>query len=81
LLQLFRLLPWEHRDLSEATSIEVCSGCPGTSSGLEFGPTETLPPVGAISPRHARPEELKQRTIDRVRRFLKAHVPMRAAAQ
>jgi hypothetical protein len=27
------------------------------------------------------PEELKQRTIDRVRRFLKAHVPMRAAAQ
>jgi len=27
------------------------------------------------------PDELKQRTIDRVRRFLKAHVPMRAAAQ
>jgi len=27
------------------------------------------------------PEELKQRTIDRVRHFLKAHVPMRAAAQ
>ena len=27
------------------------------------------------------PEELKQRTIDRVRRFLKAHIPMRAAAQ
>ena len=27
------------------------------------------------------PEELKQRTIDRVRRFLKEHVPMRAAAQ
>jgi hypothetical protein len=27
------------------------------------------------------PEELKQRTIDRVRRFLKALVPMRAAAQ
>ena len=27
------------------------------------------------------PEELRQRTIDRVRRFLKAHVPMRAAAQ
>src|SRR5215475_491701 len=27
------------------------------------------------------PAELKQRTIDRVRRFLKAHVPMRAAAQ
>jgi hypothetical protein len=27
------------------------------------------------------PEDLKQRTIDRVRRFLKAHVPMRAAAQ
>jgi pimeloyl-ACP methyl ester carboxylesterase len=27
------------------------------------------------------PEELKQRTIDRVRSFLKAHVPMRAAAQ
>jgi hypothetical protein len=26
------------------------------------------------------PEELKQRTIDRVRRFLKAHVPMHAAA-
>jgi hypothetical protein len=26
------------------------------------------------------PEELKQRTIDRVRRFLQAHVPMRAAA-
>ncbi len=26
------------------------------------------------------PEELKQRTIDRVRRFLKAHVPMRTAA-
>ena len=26
------------------------------------------------------PEELKQRTIDRVRRFLKTHVPMRAAA-
>jgi len=23
------------------------------------------------------PEDLKQRTIDRVRRFLKAHVPMR----
>ena len=27
------------------------------------------------------PEDLKQRTIDRVRSFLKAHVPMRAAAQ
>jgi len=27
------------------------------------------------------PEDLRQRTIDRVRRFLKAHVPMRAAAQ
>ena len=27
------------------------------------------------------PEELRQRTIDRVRRFLKAHIPMRAAAQ
>ena len=27
------------------------------------------------------PEELKQRTIDRVRRFLRAHIPMRAAAQ
>ena len=27
------------------------------------------------------PEDLKQRTIDRVRRFLKAHMPMRAAAQ
>ena len=27
------------------------------------------------------PEELKQRTIDRVRSFLRAHVPMRAAAQ
>jgi len=27
------------------------------------------------------PEDLKQRTIDRVRRFLKAHIPMRAAAQ
>jgi len=26
------------------------------------------------------PAELKQRTIDRVRRFLQAHVPMRAAA-
>jgi hypothetical protein len=27
------------------------------------------------------PEELEQRTIDRVRRFLRAHIPMRAAAQ
>ena len=27
------------------------------------------------------PEELRQRTIDRVRCFLKAHFPMRAAAQ
>jgi len=27
------------------------------------------------------PEELKQRTVNRVRSFLKAHVPMRAAAQ
>ena len=27
------------------------------------------------------PEELRQRTIDRMRRFLKAHIPMRAAAQ
>jgi len=27
------------------------------------------------------PEELKQRTIERVRRFLRTHVPMRAAAQ
>jgi hypothetical protein len=27
------------------------------------------------------PEELKQRTIDRVRHFLQAHIPMRAAAQ
>jgi hypothetical protein len=27
------------------------------------------------------PEELRQSTIDRVRRLLKAHVPMRAAAQ
>ena len=27
------------------------------------------------------PEELKQRTIDCVRRFLQAHIPMRAAAQ
>ena len=27
------------------------------------------------------PAELKERTIDRVRRFLRAHTPMRAAAQ
>ena len=27
------------------------------------------------------PAELKERTIDRVRTFLKSHVPMRAAAQ
>ena len=27
------------------------------------------------------PEELRKRTIDQVRRFLKAHIPMRAAAQ
>ena len=27
------------------------------------------------------PEELRQRTITRVRNFLKSHVPMRAAAQ
>ena len=27
------------------------------------------------------PEELRQRTINKVRTFLKAHVPMRAAAQ
>lgn len=27
------------------------------------------------------PEELKQRTIDRVRRFLRAQIPMRAAAR
>jgi hypothetical protein len=27
------------------------------------------------------PPELKERTIDRVRSFLKAHVPMKAAAQ
>lgn len=27
------------------------------------------------------PEELRQRTIDRVRRFLKTQIPMRAAAQ
>ena len=27
------------------------------------------------------PEELRQRTIDRVRRYLKVHIPMRAAAQ
>jgi hypothetical protein len=27
------------------------------------------------------PEELRQRTIDRVHRFLKPHIPMRAAAQ
>ena len=27
------------------------------------------------------PPELKQRTIERVRRFLRSHVPMRAAAQ
>ena len=27
------------------------------------------------------PEELKQRTIDRVRRFLRARIPLRAAAQ
>jgi hypothetical protein len=27
------------------------------------------------------PEELRQRTIDRVRRFLKTYIPMRAAAQ
>jgi hypothetical protein len=27
------------------------------------------------------PMELKERTIDRVRRFLRAHIPMRAAAQ
>jgi len=27
------------------------------------------------------PEKLRQRTIDRVRRFLKEHMPMRAAAQ
>jgi hypothetical protein len=27
------------------------------------------------------PEELERRTIDQVRRFLKVHVPMRAAAQ
>jgi hypothetical protein len=27
------------------------------------------------------PAELKERTIDRVRRFLRAHIPMRAAAQ
>ena len=28
-----------------------------------------------------KPEELKQRTIDRVRRFLLANIPMRSAAQ
>ena len=27
------------------------------------------------------PEELKQRTIDRVHRFLRSHIPMSAAAQ
>jgi len=27
------------------------------------------------------PEELKQRTIDRVRRFFRSHIPMSAAAQ
>ena len=27
------------------------------------------------------PEELKQRTIERVRRFLKVHIPMRSTAQ
>ena len=27
------------------------------------------------------PEELRQRTINKVRTFLKAHIPMRAAAQ
>jgi hypothetical protein len=27
------------------------------------------------------PEELRQRTITRVRNFLKGHIPMRAAAQ
>ena len=27
------------------------------------------------------PDELKQRTIDRVRRFLRVHIPLHAAAQ
>jgi hypothetical protein len=50
-------------------------------------PLQTSIDVASLAP-HAEitvypwkePEELKQRTIDRVRRFLKAHVPMRAAA-
>ena len=50
-------------------------------------PLQTSIDVASLAP-HAEitvypwkePAELKQRTIDRVRRFLQAHVPMRAAA-
>ena len=50
-------------------------------------PLQTSIDVASLAP-HAEitvypwkePAELKQRTIDRVRRFLQAHVPLRAAA-
>jgi len=68
--------------------IEVCSGCPGASSGsTSIGVRQFLMKSRDTLYRksgctaYREPEELRQRTIDRVRRFLKAHVPMRAAAQ
>ena len=57
-------------------------------TALQGHPPQTSIDVASLAPnaeitvfRWKEPEERKQRTIDRVRRFLKAHVPIRAAAQ
>jgi len=55
---------------------------------IDSHPLQTSIDVASLAPNAEitvfpwkQPDELKQRTIDRVRRFLRAHVPMRVAAQ
>ena len=71
------------RDLS-GTARHQCWCCRMTYQGIR----QTSIDVASLAPNAEitvfpwkEPEELKQRTIDRVRRFLQAHIPMRAAAQ
>jgi hypothetical protein len=61
---------------------------PGVGRSVPAHPLQTSIDVASLAPNAEitvfpwkEPEELKQRTIDRVRRFLEAHIPMRAAAQ
>jgi hypothetical protein len=67
------------------TSMSTATAC---SSRPSAGLLQTSIDVASLAPNAEitvfplkEPEELKQRTINRVRSFLKAHLPMRAAAQ